>query len=388
MCIVREVPPSPSPPPEPPQETPVVANHERKRKSREAEEAPEEVAPKAARTSQDQTHAERVASHYNTLEEKGLDERSKSRIFYMRNFHNWIKSMLLNEYLNKIKDGKKHNSPIRVMDMCCGKGGDLLKWRKGGIAHLICSDIAKVSVDQCRSRYNDMEQRGSRERLFSIEYVVADCSRDRLREKFKDPSQKLDLVSCQFAFHYSFESIEQADCMVHNAAESLNPGGFFIGTIPDANDLIARARKSETGSFGNEVFKVQFHCDTQKPPLFGAMYNFHLDGVVDCPEFLVHFPTLAKLAKKHGLKLVQKEKFYEYYEKIKSEGRTLMGNMKGLEAYPAGPGSSLVGTAKDDYLHAEGFIAATNKSCSSDEPVRIGTLSKSEWEASCTYLTV
>jgi len=36
-------------------------------------------------------------------------------------------------------------------------------------------------------------------------------------------------------------------------------------------------------------------CDIDKPfPIFGAKYNFHLEGVVDCPEFLVYFPALEK----------------------------------------------------------------------------------------------
>lgn len=60
----------------------------------------------------------------------------------------------------------------------------------------------------------------------------------RLREKYKDPSMQLDLVSCQFAFHYSFESQPQAECMFKNASESLRPGGYFIGTVPNANVLV------------------------------------------------------------------------------------------------------------------------------------------------------
>lgn len=38
-----------------------------------------------------------VADHYNSLEEKGLSQRNQSRIVYMRNFNNWIKSMLISE---------------------------------------------------------------------------------------------------------------------------------------------------------------------------------------------------------------------------------------------------------------------------------------------------
>ena len=37
----------------------------------------------------------KVATHYNQLKESGLEERTKSRIFYMRNFNNWIKSMAI-----------------------------------------------------------------------------------------------------------------------------------------------------------------------------------------------------------------------------------------------------------------------------------------------------
>lgn len=330
-------------------------------------------------------YANLVAKHYNTLEEKGLDERSKSRIVYMRNFHNWIKSMLINEYLGEVKDKKKHNEPVRVLDMCCGKGGDLLKWKKANITHLICSDIASVSLEQCKSRYEDMKTRNRRERhpgnIYSIEYIAADCSKARLREKYKDPSVKLDLVSCQFAVHYSFESVQQTECLIRNASECLQPGGFFIGTIPDANDLIARVRKSGAKSFGNDVYKVNFDCDTNKPPFFGAKYNFHLDGVVDCPEFLVHFPTFVKLSKKYGLKLVKKEKFYEYYERMKGEGRNLLYNMRSLESYPPTQGATLVGNADDDYEHAENFLKKEGNSS-----VKLGTLSKSEWEASCNYI--
>lgn len=329
-------------------------------------------------------YASIIASHYNQLEEKGLDERSKSRIFHLRNFHNWIKSMLINEYLTKIKDGKKHNAPIRVHDMCCGKGGDLLKWKKGGITHLICSDIASVSLEQCKARYNDMKNRASRERgganIYSIEYITGDCSRIRLREKFSDPSLKVDLVSCQFSFHYSFENLPRAECMLRNAAECLLPGGYFIGTIPDAYDLIARARRCGNNTYGNSVYQITLDFDWQKPPLFGAKYNFSLEGVVNCPEFLVHFPTLIKVAKKFGLKLIKKEKFLEFFERMKDEGRQLLYNMKSLEAYPPFDSTAPVGTDNDDYSHADDFVKNTGRNDG-----QIGTLSKSEWEASCKF---
>jgi len=60
----------------------------------------------------------------------------------------------------------------------------------------------------------------------------------RIRDLFQNEGQLFDLVSCQFSFHYCFESLPQAECMMKNAAESLRPGGYFIGTIPNANDIV------------------------------------------------------------------------------------------------------------------------------------------------------
>ncbi|KAJ8920578.1 hypothetical protein NQ315_004717 [Exocentrus adspersus] len=341
--------------------------------------------PIRKRKSSDTTYSEVVATHYNLIKEKGLDERSKSSVVYLRNFHNWIKSMLINEYLTKVKDKKKHNAPIRVHDMCCGKGGDLQKWKMGGITHLICSDIASVSLDDCKSRYNNIKSRiwgrGS-SNMFTIEYIVGDCTRMRVREKLSDPSMKLDIVSCQFAFHYCFESLPQAECMLRNAAECLLPGGYFIGTMTDAYDLIARARKCNSNTYGNRLYTVTLDFDINKPALFGEKCHFQLADLVDCPEFLVHFPTFIKLAKKYGLKFVKKEKFYDFFERLKSEGQQLLCNLPALETYPPSGTSSLLSTDPDDYTHAKEFIERQG-----EDNIRIGTLSKSEWEASSIYTT-
>ncbi|XP_046414451.1 mRNA cap guanine-N7 methyltransferase [Neodiprion fabricii] len=325
-----------------------------------------------------------VTKHYNTLESKGLTQRSQSRIVHMRNFNNWIKSMLISEYLGKARQGKGHRAPFKVLDMCCGKGGDLLKWSKANITHLICADIAEVSVEQCQSRYNDLLNRSSNNRgfapVFTAEFISADCTKVRLREKYKDASCQLDLVSCQFAFHYSFESLQQAECMLRNAGESLRPGGYFIGTIPDAYDLVSRWQKSDTNKFGNDIYSVEFLCeDKVKPPLFGAKYNFHLEEVVNCPEFLVHLPTLAKLALKYGLELVMFERFENFYERMKSEGRSLLGKMRALETYPPCHEAPLLGQNPEDYRYAAQYMQ------NSTGHRKIGTLSLPEWEATSLY---
>ncbi len=207
----------------------------------------------------------------------------------------------------------------------CGKGGDLLKWQKAGVDHVVCADIAGTSVEQAESRYRDMRgRRGGGGRLFTAEFITADCTKERLKDKYREPGEGFDLVSCQFAFHYCFESLPQAECMLRNAAECLNKGqksfyiflkihkvfyhkkslgGFFIGTTPDAYDIVQRLKqgkkleddeddKKESDAeedkvalnkmrAGNSVYDISNEnfdpFDGTKIPLFGARYRFRLE---------------------------------------------------------------------------------------------------------------
>ncbi|CAO2594358.1 mRNA cap guanine-N7 methyltransferase [Lemmus lemmus] len=245
-------------------------------------------------------HSSAVAAHYNELQEVGLEKRSQSRIFYLRNFNNWIKSILIGEFLEKVRQRK--NRDITVLDLGCGKGGDLLKWRKGRISRLVCADIADVSMKQCQQRYEDMKCRRDNEYIFKAEFITADCSKELLVEKFHDPEMRFDICSCQFACHYSFETVEQADMMLRNACGRLNTGGYFIGTTPNSFELI--------------------------------------------------------MAKKYNMKLIYKKTFREFYEeKMKNnENKLLLKRMQALEQYPANDNSKLASEKVGDYAHAAEYM--------------------------------
>ncbi|XP_006024173.1 mRNA cap guanine-N7 methyltransferase [Alligator sinensis] len=324
-------------------------------------------------------HGQTVAAHYNELQEVGVEKRSESRIFYLRNFNNWMKSVLIGEFIDKVR--QKKNS-ITVLDLGCGKGGDLLKWRKGRIHKLVCTDIAEVSVQQCQQRYSDMKVRSRpNEHIFNAEFIQADSSKELLSSKYDDPAMCFDICSCQFVYHYSFETYEQADMMLKNACGNLCRGGYFIGTTPNSFELVKRLEASPTGSFGNDIYTVKFEKKGEYP-LFGCKYDFHLEGVVDVPEFLVYFPLLEEMAKKYSMKLVYKKTFREFYEENmkNEEHKMLLKRMKALEQYPANDHSSLVSDKPDDYEHVEELM----KNGKAELPM--GTLSKSEWEATSIYL--
>ncbi|TRY99015.1 hypothetical protein DNTS_024567 [Danionella cerebrum] len=296
---------------------------------RRLEEDDEEVSPRKKLITEESLHSEKVATHYNKLKECGLAERNKSRIVYMRNFNNWLKSVLIAEILDKVRQRRRE---INVLDLGCGKGGDLLKWKKGRIDKLVCADIAAVSIEQCQQRYNDLRRRGHpNDRTFYAEFITSDCSRELLSEKLQDPELQFDVCSCQFVYHYSFESEAQADTMLRNAY---------------------------TNSFGNEVFSVTFQKKGEYP-LFGC-----------------------QMAKKYNMRLVYKKTFNEFFEeKVKDEkNKVLMQWMQALEQYPIDERGQLASDSPGEYDHAKRKAA--------DPAVRrpLGTLSKSEWEATSIYL--
>lgn len=95
-------------------------------------------------------------------------------------------------------------------------------------------------------------------------------------------------------------------------------------------------------------------CNIDEPfPIFGAKYNFHLEGVVDCPEFLVYFPALVKyvntklfklynyiypcytfrLAKIYGMELKMKMPFAEYFKSRSKLDMNFLDRIKALEVF-------------------------------------------------------
>ncbi|KAI8809918.1 guanine-N(7)-methyltransferase [Cladochytrium replicatum] len=249
--------------------------------------------------------ARKVAEHYNAREDVGRVKRKQSPIFHLKAFNNWIKSALIGRYT---KPGNL------VLDMCCGKGGDLLKFQSQRISHLVGVDIAEQSIEHARERYS------SGRFQFSAEYHAADCFVVDLMELFPENRNQFDVANVQFAFHYSFETEAKARRGLQNITESLKPGGVFIGTIPNAYQLVRKLRRAPELSFGNDVYKVTF---TQKDmyPAFGHEYVFDLVDAIDhCPEYLVHFPTFRRLAEETGLELIYKKTLHEMFtEEVQNE---------------------------------------------------------------------
>ncbi|KNZ75424.1 mRNA cap guanine-N7 methyltransferase [Termitomyces sp. J132] len=262
-----------------------------------------------------------VVDHYNSRPDVGVVQRLESPIIGLKNFNNWVKSVLITRFA--------HPALAAVLDMGCGKGGDMTKWAKARVCELVGVDIAAVSIDQARSRWETL-----RPPKFAATFAALDCYTQPLTNAFPpdllgmDPSYGLDsdvsltgepfdVVSMQFCMHYAFETEQKARCMLDNVSRFLRRGGSFIGTIPNAEFLLEHLDVLPPGakdlSFGNSVYKIKFES-RDKRKVFGHKYWFFLQDAVDnVPEYVVYWDSFVEMAAEYNLYPVYKEEFHHVF---------------------------------------------------------------------------
>ncbi|KAI6222831.1 MRNA cap guanine-N7 methyltransferase [Aphelenchoides besseyi] len=336
-----------------------------------------------------QMSSERVAQHYNAIPNAGAQARESSKIYYMRNFNNWVKSMVIGDFLERLK---QEGCPrARVLDLCCGKGGDLLKWKIGGIRDIVMTDVADVSLEHARERYKDVRQRMQREKRqpFSASFITADLGAQRLVDHYEAKDELFDLTSCQFAIHYSFASEPRAWQFLRNATERLRPGGYFIGTMPDARQILNLiTNKGVNNCYENDVCRVDLtdktiDLKTTQPPLFGAQIYFALDQVVNCPEYLAYFDLLQRMLADCDMELVYMKPFSEIYKDYLNDKSALqlMSRMKAVETFTLRERSHSKHD-RNQYAHATKYL---EEKFPNNNNEAIGTISDAEWEVISMY---
>lgn len=368
---------SPSPVPAPRSPTPEAQSRQRKRPGggsrmgivdretlrRRQEERERAQLEEAMQTSQNRGLTDVVRQHYNTVPQRGREWRkTESKIKGLRSYNNWVKSTLIQkfspdeEFLSRFigsKDWADGTGPppmeerrLLVVDLGCGKGGDLGKWQQAPqtVDLYVGLDPADISIDQARDRYSAMRtgrgQRRPRGHLFHAEFVPKDCYSDSLidvpilQQVGIDPNAGpggsvmssrwggggFDVVASMFAIHYAFESETKTRQMLSNVAGLLRKGGRFLGVCPNSDVISARVaeynakrKEQETAkqqnppedpedgeveesdsraTWGNSLYRVRFPGPVPEDgvfrPPFGWRYSYFMEEAVEgVPEYVV-----------------------------------------------------------------------------------------------------
>ena len=216
----------------------------------------------------------------------------------MRRFHNNVKRQLYDKYTRNID---------KLLDLACGKGGDLDKWVSNNIKNVVGYDINEISILEARRRVSEYKSSSNNKQ---IKVYVKDLSKDIIKG-----SNDSDVISSMFAFHYFFKSEETFDTIMKSINENLKEGGYFIGTMFDGESL---KRILNDGDYTMmDKNEVKFNIKTYKPltdELFGNKISVYLkDTVLDEPmdEYVVYFDKFVDIMKLRGYELVDTKMFKE-----------------------------------------------------------------------------
>ncbi|KAK6838598.1 mRNA capping enzyme [Aspergillus parasiticus SU-1] len=362
-----------------------------RRRQEERERSQQE---EAMRFSQNRGVTDIVRHHYNAVPQRGREWRkTESKIKGLRSFNNWIKSTLIQKFSPDeefvarsigTKDWADETAPppmedkrLLVVDLGCGKGGDLGKWQLAPqpVDLYVGLDPAEVSIVQARERYNGMRTgrgpRGRRGPLFHAEFAPKDCFGEYLgdvpivQQVGIDPNAGpggsvmssrwggggFDVVASMFTIHYAFESEEKARQMLRNVAGCLKKGGRFLGVCPNSDIISARvaemnakrkeretaAKKEEAEpedgeveeddnkiEWGNSIYRVRFSGDTPEDgifrPPFGWKYSYFMEEAVEeIPEYVVPWEAFRALTEDYNLELQYRKPFLEVWEDEKDD---------------------------------------------------------------------
>jgi len=249
--------------------------------------------------------------------------REESTVIQMRDFHNWVKLVLITNITDYFWKMSNKDS-VSLLDISTGRGGDLSKWKKAQISNVFAFDISEQSIQS-----TDPENQGAKERLkglqkkgyfVNVEFDVGDASNPspQLNQNIisflnKNKIGKFDLVSCQFALHYYFSSETALRNVLSLVSNYLRKGGFFFGTTIDGAkikqyfDFLPEGQKV----FKRNLYRIERMFPKKPRSPFGNKYNFTIYDTFDktnyfntmgvSTEYLVNFDTLNKLAKEYSL---------------------------------------------------------------------------------------
>lgn len=185
-------------------------------------------------------------------------ERPRGAHRALRNEHNLVKTVLINWAADWVR-GPKH-----VVDLACGKGGDVNKWAKIAKSYVGC-DVSHPALQEARRRAG--EQKMTQHFCF----VHADAG------SFSMP--QCNIVSMQFALHYLCNKKERVQTLMQNVSNALQKNGVFIITTVDERAVPGHSA-------------------------FGIKYSFSLPPCIDpTPEYKVPLESVRKIASTLGLEL-------------------------------------------------------------------------------------
>jgi len=236
-------------------------------------------------------------------------------------FEHWVRDVLI-----RLLVDKDHH----VCEVLCGRFLDISKLIPIGIASYTGFDIIGPQLADAQKRH---EAKG---KPFPSEFFLTDLTKHSMRDH---TGQLFDAVMCHGRLQQVMNDKMRALNFLHNVSASMNEGGCFFGFVFDSSVMWNKAQRAQTLRVKDAEHKEQlitriqgqlFTLDIPKSsnpaqPQFAAHGSRHHMMMCDGSgqsHWMIHFPTLIKIAERVGLQLVQMDNFQTFFQ----EQRELFGS--------------------------------------------------------------
>ncbi|PIN19360.1 mRNA (guanine-N(7)-)-methyltransferase [Handroanthus impetiginosus] len=227
----------------------------------------------------------------------------------------FVKSALINIFVSPY---------ATVCDLYCGKVPDEEKWDEAQIGHYIGIDVVTSGVSEVREAWE------SRRKTYTSEFLEFDPCIEDVDLHWKNKENQADIVFCMQHLPLCVETEEKERKLLQNVSSLLKPGGYFLGITPDSSTIWAKYQKNVEAYHNkgggmkpnivpncirSESYMITFEVEEEKFPFFGKKYQLKFAGDVSAEtHYLVHFPSLIRLAREAGLEYVEIQNLTDFYD--------------------------------------------------------------------------
>lgn len=213
------------------------------------------------------TYAQQQKILSSRIDSKVISSERAQDIYYQkisnlgkifREFHNWIKSIIIYSYCAQNKENKNGKFKKKsVLEIGFGRGGDLMKYYHARVSNVIATDPDYEglfgSINSATVRYQANVNKFPD--FTKITFIHADASvpfESNLQEKkltnMKPENKKLiddvfskdrkfDVISAQFSLHYLFDNITSVNNYINTIKSFLKKDGYIICTLFDPSQV-------------------------------------------------------------------------------------------------------------------------------------------------------
>lgn len=207
---------------------------------------------------------------------------------------NALKAYIVREAVHAWR--KDSSGRLSVLDLGCGRGGDLRKWAAYRLRSFVGVDGGVACVSEARARHAGLVSQGKS--AVQAVFHTADLTAARV----PTDSAIFDIVSSMFFLQFCFSSPGSATHILDEIARVLKDNGVLCCILPDGNRVAGLLRDRRTHiAFGHfKLHKCQSKAESPLPEEpYGMAYNFALTEAA-CTEFAVSPKLLQELLEARG----------------------------------------------------------------------------------------